>query len=153
MFFTVRIEEVGHLLPPAKNVVISTQTNPPPAYSPPTKLLSHPQSKVNSLLPFPLNNNFQVGTQKRHFQLQSCSCTVFVLIPYSLDTQVVLSLILIDVQYSQKAVFSFKKRSNQENHSSLSSHHPVKKNSPRKIYHDLESLGWTKFLSKFILLI
>ena len=38
-----------------------------------------------------------------------------------------LILILIDVQYSQKAVFSFKKGSNRQNHSSSSSLHPVKK--------------------------
>ena len=38
-----------------------------------------------------------------------------------------LILILIDVQYSQKAVFSFEKGSNGQNHSSSSSHHPVKK--------------------------
>ena len=38
-----------------------------------------------------------------------------------------LILILIDVQYSHKAVFSFKKGSNCQNHSSSGSHHPVKK--------------------------
>ena len=37
-----------------------------------------------------------------------------------------LILILIDVQYSQNAVFSFEKGSNHQNHSS-SSHHLVKK--------------------------
>ena len=37
-----------------------------------------------------------------------------------------LILILIDVLYSQKAVFSFEKGSNGQNHSSCS-HHPVKK--------------------------
>ena len=36
-------------------------------------------------------------------------------------------LILIDVQYSQNAVFSFEKGSNCQNHSSSGSHHPVKK--------------------------
>ena len=35
--------------------------------------------------------------------------------------------ILIDAQYSQKAVFSFEKGSNRENHSSSGSLHPVKK--------------------------
>ena len=42
-----------------------------------------------------------------------------------------LILILIDVQYSQKAVFSFEQGSNGQNHSS-GSHHPVKK-SPQEI--------------------
>ena len=43
-----------------------------------------------------------------------CSCWLqFVLISYSLDTcQVILILILIDVQYSQKAAFSFQTGSN-----------------------------------------
>ena len=38
-----------------------------------------------------------------------------------------LILVLIDVQYSQNAVFSFEKDSNCQNHSSTGSHHPVKK--------------------------
>ena len=41
-----------------------------------------------------------------------------------------LILILIDVKYSQKAVFSFEKGLNRQNHSSLGSHHPVKKFPP-----------------------
>ena len=45
----------------------------------------------------------------------------------SLDTQVMLTLILIDVQYSQKAVFSFEKGLNCQNHSLSGSHHPVEK--------------------------
>ena len=52
---------------------------------------------------------------------------------YFFDTQVMLILILIDVQYSQNAVFSFEKGSNCQNHSSSGSHHPVK-NSPSKIF-------------------
>ena len=43
------------------------------------------------------------------------------------------NLILIDVQYSQKAVFSFEKGLNGQNHSSSGSHHPVKKIPPSKI--------------------
>ena len=38
-----------------------------------------------------------------------------------------LILILIDVQYSQNAAFSFEKFSNRQNHSSSDSHHLVKK--------------------------
>ena len=43
-----------------------------------------------------------------------------------------LILILIDVQYSQKAVVSFEKGLNGQNHSSSGSHHPVK-NSPHPL--------------------
>ena len=43
-----------------------------------------------------------------------------------------LILILIDVQYSQKTVFSFGKGLNGQNHSSSGSHHLVK-NPPSKI--------------------
>ena len=38
-----------------------------------------------------------------------------------------LIFILTDVQYSQKAVFSFEKGSDRQNHSSSGSLHPVKK--------------------------
>ena len=44
-----------------------------------------------------------------------------------------LIFILIDVQYSQKAGFSFEKGSNCQNHCSSDSLHPVKKISPSKI--------------------
>ena len=44
-----------------------------------------------------------------------------------------LILILIDVQYSQKAVFSFEKGLNRQNHSSSGSLHLVKKIPPSKI--------------------
>ena len=53
--------------------------------------------------------------------------TIFVLISYSFETQIMLILILINVQYSQNAVFSFEKFSNRQNHSSSDSHHLVKK--------------------------
>ena len=42
----------------------------------------------------------------------TCSRTNFVWIQSCLDTEVMLILVLIDVQYSQKAVFSFEKCSN-----------------------------------------
>ena len=51
-----------------------------------------------------------------------------------------LTLILVDVQYSQKAVFSFEKSLNWQNHSSSGSLHLVKKLSPSKISNSL-SLG------------
>ena len=66
--------------------------------------------------------------------------TIFVLTSYSfLDTQVMQILILIDDQYSQKAVFCFEKGQDCQNHSSSGSHHPVKK-SPC-IISDSTSLG------------
>ena len=52
-----------------------------------------------------------------------------------------LILILIDVQYSQKAVFSFEKGLNHENHSSPGSHHPVK-NLPQQNFQFPPSWGW-----------
>ena len=61
------------------------------------------------------------------FSCRHYSSSVFVLISYSLDTQVMLILILIDVQYSKKAVFSFEKSLNRQNHSSSGSLHLVKK--------------------------
>ena len=61
------------------------------------------------------------------FSCSHCSCTIFVLISYSFKTQIMLILILIDVQYSQNAVFSFKKFLNRQNHSSSDSHYLVKK--------------------------
>ena len=44
-----------------------------------------------------------------------------------MDTQVILILTSIDVHYSQKATFSFKKFSNGQNYSSSGSHHLAKK--------------------------
>ena len=61
------------------------------------------------------------------FSCSHCSCTIFCLSSYSFETQVMLILILIDVQYSQNAVFSFEKFSNCQNHSSSGSHYLVKK--------------------------
>ena len=54
-----------------------------------------------------------------------CMCVIFVLMSNSLYTEFMLILILIYVHYSRKAVFSFEKGSNSQNHSS-GSHHPVK---------------------------
>ena len=48
-----------------------------------------------------------------------------------------LILILIDVQYSQKAVFSFEKGSNGRNHSSSGSHHLIKKILPHSNIFDV----------------
>ena len=51
-----------------------------------------------------------------------------------------LIFILIDVQYSQKAVFSFGKGSNGQNHSTSDSFHSVKKISPLKFLISLNPL-------------
>ena len=55
---------------------------------------------------------------------------MFVLIPYAFFKQIMLILILIDVQYSQKAVCRFEKGSNSQNHFSLGPHHLVKEMPP-----------------------
>ena len=107
---------------------------PQPNFFPPP-----PPPPIKSQSPLPLNNNFQV---------------ILVLISYSLFTQVMLILVLIDVQHSQKAVFSFEKGSNCQNHSSSGSLHPVKKFHTVKFwippsptpYHYLEKPEISKFI-------
>ena len=68
------------------------------------------------------------------FTCSHCSCIIFILTSYSLYTQVVLILILIDVQYSQNVVFNFEKDLNDQNHSSSGFQHQINK-SPGKISH------------------
>ena len=58
------------------------------------------------------------------FSCSHCYCTTFVLVSYSLDTQVMLILILIGMPYSKKAVFNFEKVLNPQNHSSSGSLDP-----------------------------
>ena len=90
--------------------VFPTKESPPP---PPQNLLISPTWKNlphQMLISSKLNNNFYVTTQRKlHFQLQSGSCTIFILTLSSLYTQFMLILILIDVQYLQNIVFSFQK--------------------------------------------
>ena len=89
---------------------------PPPSHLP-TEFLFPPHQK--SIQPNKKSKNI--------FSCSHCSCTNFVLILCSFETQVMLLiLILIYVQYSQNAVVRFEKFSNRQNHSS-SSHHLVKK--------------------------
>ena len=47
--------------------------------------------------------------------------------------QIILTLILIDVQYVQNVVFSFEKSSNGQNHSLSDSDHPTKKFTPQNL--------------------
>ena len=53
-----------------------------------------------------------------------------------------LILILIDVQYPQKAIFSFEKGVNCQNHSSSGSHHSLKKIPFSKISNSLTPLRY-----------
>ena len=80
--------------------------------------------------------SIQPNTKNIIFSCSHCSCTIFVLISYSFKTQIMLILTLIDVQYSQNAVFSFEKFSNHQNHFSSSSHHIVK-NPPSSVHYFL----------------
>ena len=54
------------------------------------------------------------------------SCTIVILHSYSLNTQVMLILILINVQYLQN-IFSFEKGWSGQNHCLSYSHHPIDK--------------------------
>ena len=86
---------------------------------------------------------FEKGSngQNQSSACSHCSCTIFVLISYSLDTQIMLIVILINVQYPQKAVFSFEKGSNGQNDSSSGSHHPVNL-PPPSTTHPLITFGY-----------
>ena len=95
------LEGWGKCPPPAKNLLI-------PLY----------KSQFN------LTKNFLKSVI---FSCSHSSYTIFVLISYSFETQIMLILILINVQYSQNSVFSFEKFLNCQNHSSSGSYHLVKK--------------------------
>ena len=64
--------------------------------------------------------------------LSHCSYTIFILPSYSLHTQVMQILTLINVQHLQNVVFSFEKRFEWSNYSSSGSHHPIKNLPPAK---------------------
>ena len=64
--------------------------------------------------------------KKFDFSCGNCSCTTFVLTSYSLYTQIMLILILINVKYLQNVVFGFENGLNGQNHSLPDSQHPVK---------------------------
>ena len=116
------------------------KNSPPPSRLHPHQIFIPPTPpKVNP----PLNNNFKLSPNSNKNSILSCSqcsCTIFVLILYFLDTQVILILVLIDVEYSQKAYFSFEKGMIGQNNSSSGSHHPVKK-FPCKISDSLPHWG------------
>ena len=56
-----------------------------------------------------------------------CSCAICILLSSSWYTQVMLTLILIDVQYVKNVVFNFEKDINSQNHPLSDSHHLIKK--------------------------
>ena len=95
------------------------------------------QKFAHSPLPSPPKvNSTQQKIKNVIFSCSHSSCTIFVLISYSFETQIMLILILIIVQYSQNAVFSFEKILNRQNHSSSGSYHLVKK-SPSSVHYFL----------------
>ena len=65
-------------------------------FLPPHKIFVPSPPKVNST---------QQKNRNIIFNCSHSSCTIFVLISYSFETQIMLILILIDVQYSQNAVY------------------------------------------------
>ena len=111
----------GGVPPPAVNLLI-----PPPNQK-------NPPHTHQIFIPLPPQVNFSPTKQQFSsynpinsiFSCSHCSCSFLVLNSYSLDTQVM--LILIDVQHSRKAAFSFEKGLNWQNHSSSGSLHLVKK--------------------------
>ena len=114
MFLNSMFQKSDHLSPLWKS---------PPQYTPSTKFLL-PPPKVNRP---PLNKNFHVISQENFiYSCSHCSCTIFILPSYSLRTQVKLILILINVQYLQIVVFSFKKGLIGQKYSSSDSHQPIR---------------------------
>ena len=66
------------------------------------------------------------------FSCSHCFCTIFVLPSYSLYTQDMLILTLINVQYLENVAFSLKKGLSGQNHSLWDSHHLIEKFVPDK---------------------
>ena len=111
----------------------SPPTNQKFAHWPPSHQIFIP-SHQKSIQPNKKNKNVI-------FSCNHCSCTIFVLISYSFETKIMLILILIDIQYSQNAVFSFEKFPSRQNHSSSGSHHLVKKSHSSVHYFLTQSQG------------
>ena len=57
----------------------------------------------------PHQGSFPLSLKNFIFSCSYCSCTIFILTSYSLYTQVILILILIDVQYLQNVFSALKK--------------------------------------------
>ena len=94
--------------PPAESFFMPPLKKSHPSRLPHTRFL-FPQRMVSSA---PLNENCQViAQQKLHFQLHSLpflSCIIFTIASYSLYTETILILILVDYQYLEDVVFSSK---------------------------------------------
>ena len=124
-------EGMGGVLPPPveNSLILLLPGKIPPGRLPPNQIFILSPPKINYPV---LNKNFQVIAKKSIiFSCSHCSCTIFVLIRYYFDTQVILILILMDVEYSQNAVFSFAKGLNHQNRSSSGSHHRLKNSPPQ----------------------
>ena len=110
---------------------------------PPAKNLLIPPSPANFYY-LPTKSQFNLINKIKTSFLAvviAAVATIFVLIFYSLETEIMLILILIDVQYSQNAVFSFENFSNRQNHSSSGSHHLIKKSYSSAHYFLTQSQG------------
>ena len=120
-------------LNPAKNLLILLPEGTPPPPPPEDSPLPH-QIFISSYQRLIRSTKKTISCYNPINALFfSCSqCTIFALISYSFYIRVMLILILIDVQYSQKAVFSFEKGLSGQNYSSSGSHH-LEKNPPSKI--------------------
>ena len=81
----------------------------------PTKFLFPPHQKS-------IQSNKKL---KCHFLAAVIAPGAFFLISYSFETQFMLILTLIDIQYSENAGFSFKNFSNNQNHSFSGSHEKI----------------------------
>ena len=94
--------------PPAKNLLIPPPKKSHPSRLPHTRFL-FPQRMVNSA---PTKQQLSgYSPIKTSFQLQSLlflSCIIFNMASYSLYTEIMLILILVDVQYLEDVVFSSK---------------------------------------------
>ena len=88
-----RQPKICSFLPPPEKISPSRLPPLPNFYFPP-----HPKMQFPHYITiFKLQRNKNII-----FICSHCSCTIFVLISYSLDTQVILILILIYIQHSQK---------------------------------------------------
>ena len=113
-------------VPPISKFIHSIRLPLPP---PPTshhhhhQICTHP-SKVN---PLPLNKQLSCYNRIKNFIFSGTHCLriIFILTSYCLYTQVMLTLILIKVQYLQKMVLNFVKGSKGQSHSSSASHYPL----------------------------
>ena len=75
---------------------------------------------------FPTNFLFSSPNKQEFSNTLFLAVDIEMLTLYSLYTQVMLILVLIDIQYLQNVASSSEKSLNDQNDSSLNSHHPIK---------------------------